>query len=71
MPDMNGAQALIRPLVDCGVDTCFANPGTSEMYFVAAGVEKHIVQRVVSSPMDPIYDQARELVNLLVFDTED
>jgi carbamoyltransferase len=36
-----------------------------------AGVENHIVQRVVSSPMDPIYDQARELVNLLVSDTED
>ena len=33
---MNGAQALIRTLVDCGVDTCFANPGTSEMHFVAA-----------------------------------
>jgi acetolactate synthase-1/2/3 large subunit len=33
---MNGAQALIRTLVDAGVDTCFANPGTSEMHFVAA-----------------------------------
>ncbi len=33
---MNGAQALIRTLVDCGVDTCFMNPGTSEMHFVAA-----------------------------------
>ena len=33
---MNGAQALIRTLVDCGVDTCFTNPGTSEMHFVAA-----------------------------------
>lgn len=33
---MNGAQALIRTLVDSGVDTCFANPGTSEMHFVAA-----------------------------------
>ena len=33
---MNGAQALIRTLVDCGVDVCFANPGTSEMHFVAA-----------------------------------
>jgi acetolactate synthase I/II/III large subunit len=33
---MNGAQALIRTLVACGVDTCFANPGTSEMHFVAA-----------------------------------
>ncbi len=33
---MNGAQALIRTLVDSGVDVCFANPGTSEMHFVAA-----------------------------------
>ncbi|MGK5169005.1 acetolactate synthase large subunit [Geodermatophilus sp. CPCC 205761] len=33
---MNGAQALIRTLVAAGVDVCFANPGTSEMHFVAA-----------------------------------
>jgi acetolactate synthase I/II/III large subunit len=33
---MNGAQALIRTLVASGVDVCFANPGTSEMQFVAA-----------------------------------
>ena len=33
---MNGAQALIRTLVDSGVDVCFTNPGTSEMHFVAA-----------------------------------
>jgi len=33
---MNGAQALIRTLIACGVDTCFMNPGTSEMHFVAA-----------------------------------
>ncbi len=33
---MNGAQSLIRTLVDHGVDTCFMNPGTSEMHFVAA-----------------------------------
>ena len=33
---MNGAQALVRTLVGCGVETCFANPGTSEMHFVAA-----------------------------------
>jgi acetolactate synthase I/II/III large subunit len=33
---MNGAQALINALVDGGVDVCFANPGTSEMHFVAA-----------------------------------
>jgi acetolactate synthase-1/2/3 large subunit len=33
---VNGAQSLIRTLVDAGVDTCFMNPGTSEMHFVAA-----------------------------------
>jgi acetolactate synthase-1/2/3 large subunit len=33
---MNGAESLIRTLVANGVDTCFANPGTSEMHFVAA-----------------------------------
>jgi acetolactate synthase-1/2/3 large subunit len=33
---MNGAHALIRTLVGHGVDTCFMNPGTSEMHFVAA-----------------------------------
>jgi acetolactate synthase I/II/III large subunit len=32
---VNGAQALIRTLTACGVDTCFSNPGTSEMHFVA------------------------------------
>jgi acetolactate synthase-1/2/3 large subunit len=31
-----GAEALVRTLVACGVDTCFTNPGTSEMHFVAA-----------------------------------
>jgi acetolactate synthase-1/2/3 large subunit len=34
--EMNGARALIRTLVASGVDTCFTNPGTSEMHFVAA-----------------------------------
>jgi acetolactate synthase-1/2/3 large subunit len=33
---MNGAQALITTLADNGVRVCFANPGTSEMHFVAA-----------------------------------
>ncbi|MBS0483252.1 MAG: acetolactate synthase large subunit [Proteobacteria bacterium] len=33
---MNGAEAFIETLADCGVDTCFANPGTSEMQLVAA-----------------------------------
>jgi acetolactate synthase-1/2/3 large subunit len=33
---VNGARALLSTLVDGGVDVCFANPGTSEMHFVAA-----------------------------------
>jgi len=33
---MNGAQSLVATLVNCGVEVCFANPGTSEMHFVAA-----------------------------------
>jgi acetolactate synthase-1/2/3 large subunit len=33
---MNGAESLVRTLLESGIDTCFANPGTSEMHFVAA-----------------------------------
>lgn len=33
---MNGAHALMQTLTANGVDVCFANPGTSEMHFVAA-----------------------------------
>ena len=33
---MNGAQSLVKTLLASGVDVCFANPGTSEMHFVAA-----------------------------------
>ncbi len=33
---MNGAESLVRTLLDEGVDVCFTNPGTSEMHFVAA-----------------------------------
>lgn len=33
---MNGAESLIQTLVQCGVEACFSNPGTSEMHLVAA-----------------------------------
>ncbi len=33
---MNGAESLVETLVESGVDICFANPGTSEMHFLAA-----------------------------------
>ena len=32
----NGAQALVKTLVNAGIEVCFTNPGTSEMHFVAA-----------------------------------
>jgi acetolactate synthase-1/2/3 large subunit len=33
---MNGAEALLRTLAAAGIDTCFSNPGTSEMHFIGA-----------------------------------
>lgn len=33
---MNGAESLARTAVACGVDVCFANPGTTEMPLVVA-----------------------------------
>src|SRR5690606_38459457 len=33
---MNGADLLCDALLANGIDMCFANPGTSEMHFVAA-----------------------------------
>jgi acetolactate synthase-1/2/3 large subunit len=32
---MNGAESLVRTLLGGGVDTCFTNPGTSEIHIVA------------------------------------
>lgn len=33
---MNGAESLVKTLLSGGLNVCFANPGTSEMHFVAA-----------------------------------
>lgn len=33
---MIGAEVVVRTLDRCGVDVCFANPGTSEMHFLSA-----------------------------------
>jgi acetolactate synthase-1/2/3 large subunit len=33
---MTGAKSLVQTLLNQGVEVCFANPGTSEMHFVAA-----------------------------------
>lgn len=36
MTAVNGAESLIRTLIDAGVDVCFANPGTTELPIVQA-----------------------------------
>lgn len=33
---MTGAESLLRTAASCGITVCFANPGTSEMHFLAA-----------------------------------
>lgn len=33
---MNGAESLVRTLLEGGIDVCLTNPGTSEMHFVSA-----------------------------------
>ncbi len=45
---MNGAQALFETMVAGGVDTCFANPGTTEMQFVAALDDVPAIRPVLS-----------------------
>jgi acetolactate synthase-1/2/3 large subunit len=43
---MNGAESLVKTFLASGVDVCFANPGTSEMHFVAA-LDSHPDMRCV------------------------
>lgn len=45
---MNGAETLVRTLLASGVNVCFANPGTSEMHFVAA-LDRHPDMRCILS----------------------
>lgn len=44
---MNGAEALIGTLAECGVEVCFANPGTSEMQLVAAIDRQHDMRAIL------------------------
>src|SRR3984893_14884626 len=34
--ELNGAESLVATLADEGIEICIANPGTSEMHFLAA-----------------------------------
>ena len=44
---MNGAESLVHTLLGCGVEVCFANPGTSEMQLVAAVDRQHGMRAVL------------------------
>lgn len=44
---MNGAEAFIETLAACGVEVCFANPGTSEMQLVAAVDRQHGMRAIL------------------------
>lgn len=44
---MNGAEAFIETLHACGVEVCFANPGTSEMQLVAAVDRQHGMRAIL------------------------
>jgi len=43
-----GAHCLIETLVNAGVDICFANPGTSEMQFVAALTDEPLLRPILN-----------------------
>jgi acetolactate synthase I/II/III large subunit len=43
---MNGAETLVKTMLASGVNVCFANPGTSEMHFVAA-LDNHPEMRCI------------------------
>ena len=44
---MNGAEAFIETLSACGLEVCFANPGTSEMQLVAAVDRQHGMRAIL------------------------
>jgi acetolactate synthase-1/2/3 large subunit len=70
---MNGAESLVRTLVAGGVNVCFANPGTSEMHFVAA-LDKvdgmrcvlGLFEGVVTGAADGYYRMARNPASTLL-----
>src|SRR3989304_3704586 len=62
---MNGAESLVRTLLNGNVNVCFANPGTSEMHFVSAldrvegvGCVRGLFEGVVTGAADAYYRMA-------------
>lgn len=44
---MNGGDSVVQTLVDCGVEACFANPGTSEIHLVASLEKQKAIRPVL------------------------
>ena len=44
---LTGAQSLLATLLNCGVEACFANPGTSELHLVAALQNEHRIRSIL------------------------
>ena len=55
---MNGAESLVKTMLASGVNVCFANPGTSEMHFVAA-LDSH-PDMVNPGECDFLFDQVAD-----------
>ena len=62
---MNGAESLVTTLLASGVDTCFANPGTSEMHFVAA-LDRIAGMRCVLGLFEGVVTGAADVLGALV-----
>lgn len=70
---MNGADSLVKTLLASDIDTCFANPGTSEMHFVAAldqipGMRcvLGLQENIVTGMADGYYRMARKPASTLL-----
>ena len=67
---MNGAEAIIATLQNCGVEVCFANPGTSEMQLVAA-IDQQPGMRAVLGLFEGVVTGASAAVGLRGFAAHD
>jgi Thiamine pyrophosphate enzyme, N-terminal TPP binding domain len=68
---MNGAQALFKALAEAGLDTCFANPGTSEMQLLCEMGRTENVSAVLWLEEGFHYNRAGDPLTRLISDAVD
>ncbi|HQW54291.1 MAG TPA: thiamine pyrophosphate-binding protein [Acinetobacter sp.] len=59
----NGAQALIKTLLNNNIEVCFSNPGTSEMHFVAA-LDENPQMRAVLTLFEGVATEPRMVMHV-------